>query len=172
MDCFCQTKKKTEKRFKKPTRKSRPEKWTVTENKSVLCFPLSDAESESPWRPTNQTGEKNSTRKSAGYMEDTFQMKKTKIKLHKNLLWIYLQLQFFSFFFFKTFLFFLVDTVMLHRSKAFPVVCSIIFDMQVSLLSWRTKAPPHHIPLRGHTRPNHRVWASPQPKTKFSRTWT
>lgn len=86
---------------------------------------------------------------SAGYTEDTFQIRRTKIKLHKNLgEYIYNGRFFFPFidFFFKTFLIFIVDTFMLHRSKAFPVVCSIIVDMQVSLLSRRTK-PPHHIPI-------------------------
>lgn len=63
MDCFGQTKKKKDKRLKKKNtnEKIAAEKWTVTENKSVLCFPLSDAESESPWHPKKQTGDKNST---------------------------------------------------------------------------------------------------------------
>lgn len=41
-----------------------------------------------------------------------------KIKLHKIFMWIYLQVLICIFFFFKPI------TVMLHQSKAFPIICS------------------------------------------------
>lgn len=161
---------------------------SIKKTKSVLhfplvtpcwaCLPLTSKQCSQEKQPTTQIPHRPVMSIAHKKVQSTwmkkFQIKKTKIKLHKIFsVDIFTILDFLSFFCSFLIFFFLPITVMLHQSKAFPFICSISYDMQVPLLSfclpffpsWGCFHPHpspllkviiHHIPLYWHRRPNHR----------------